>query len=123
MCACMYYTLRVFVFVLDCTCKDLRKYCAQRSRGQMSHCVDRRDRSFGRSVCCGVSLVVALLVWQMVRQLACDVNEAEEAEQRRLEGLSTPCPSRGGATHPSNERCVPVCDELMRSAGGPIRSL
>ena len=59
----------------------------------------------------------------MVRQLACDVNEAEEAEQRRLEGLSTPCPSRGGATHPSNERCVPVCDELMRSAGGPIRSL
>ena len=40
-----------------------------------------------------------------------------------MEGLSTPCPSRGGATHPSNERCVPVCDELMRSAGGPIRSL
>ena len=35
-CACMYYTLRVFVFVLDCVCKDLRKYCALRSRGQMS---------------------------------------------------------------------------------------
>ena len=52
----------------------------------MSLCSDRRDRSLVRSVCCGVALVLVLLFRQMVRQLACDVNEAEEAEQRRPYG-------------------------------------
>ena len=54
---------------------------------------DRRDRRDRRDL--SLKVCWTLAVWLMTQQLRCDVNEADEAEQRRLE--RHPEPGHAGA--------------------------